>query len=171
MPRKILKRPLDLACGNAEATNISIPQEQSSRDVGLPNNTEQQVKSKKNKMEEKRMSDFTSDLRLYHPALVSYNFGKRLLDNFFDVPCQLLAQGLLGQILVRKLSDNSTLRCRIVETECYLGGEDKASHSYNGRVTDRNAPMYMKPGTSYVYFTYGMYHCFNISSQGMYTNY
>jgi DNA-3-methyladenine glycosylase len=85
----------------------------------------------------------------------------------FDVPCQDLAVNLLGQTLVRKLDDGCELRCRIVETESYLGAEDKACHTFGGRRTERNKPMYMKPGTSYVYFTYGMYHCFNISSQGL----
>lgn len=54
----------------------------------------------------------------------------------------------------------------IVETESYLGGEDVASHSHNNKRTPRNEPMYMKPGTSYVYPIYGMYFCFNVSSQG-----
>lgn len=54
----------------------------------------------------------------------------------------------------------------IVETECYPGGDDKASQSFGGKKTERNAPMYMSPGTAYVYLTYGMYFCFNISSQG-----
>ncbi|KDR23034.1 probable DNA-3-methyladenine glycosylase isoform X2 [Zootermopsis nevadensis] len=90
----------------------------------------------------------------------------RLKDSFYDVPCEDLAKGLLGKILVRRLSDGTVLKGHIVETECYLGGDDKASHSYKGRITERSKPMYMKPGTTYVYITYGMYHCFNISSQG-----
>lgn len=91
----------------------------------------------------------------------------RLKDSFYDVPCEDLAKRLLGKILVRRMNDGTVLKGRVVETECYLGGEDKASHSYNGRITERSKPMYMKPGTTYVYMTYGMYHCFNISSQGI----
>ncbi|XP_018328288.1 DNA-3-methyladenine glycosylase isoform X2 [Agrilus planipennis] len=84
--------------------------------------------------------------------------------NFFDIPCYNLAVYLLGKILVRKLEDGTLLKARIVETECYLGGDDKASNSYNGRKTPGNEPMYMKAGTAYVYMTYGMYFCMNISS-------
>ena len=91
----------------------------------------------------------------------------RLKDSFYDVPCEDLAKRLLGKILVRQINDGTVLKGRIVETECYPGCEDKASHSYNGRITERSKPMYMKPGTTYVYITYGMYHCFNISSQGI----
>ncbi|XP_068084522.1 uncharacterized protein [Anabrus simplex] len=90
----------------------------------------------------------------------------RLPSSFYDVPCEVLARALLGKVLVRRLDDGRLIKGRIVETECYLGGEDKASHSYNGKVTSRNTPMFMKPGTIYVYFTYGMYYCFNISSRG-----
>lgn len=85
--------------------------------------------------------------------------------NDFNVPCEELATKLLGKCLVRKISDKM-IKGRIVETECYLGGDDKASHSYRGKRTERNEPMYMAPGTCYVYMTYGMYHCFNISSRG-----
>jgi len=91
----------------------------------------------------------------------------RLKDSFYDIPCEDLAKRLLGKILVRRINDGTVLKGRVVETECYPGGEDKASHSYNGRITERSKPMYMKPGTTYVYITYGMYHCFNISSQGI----
>ena len=63
------------------------------------------------------------------------------------------------------LDDGTILKGKIVETESYLGVEDEASHTYNGKVTPRNIPMYMPPGTIYVYFTYGMYHCFNLSSK------
>lgn len=90
---------------------------------------------------------------------------KRLDAQFYDTPCEEMAKSLLGKVLVRKL-DGIIVRGRIVETECYLGNEDAASHSYGGKVTARNQPMFMKPGTAYVYMTYGMYNCFNISSNG-----
>ncbi|XP_016664091.1 DNA-3-methyladenine glycosylase-like isoform X2 [Acyrthosiphon pisum] len=73
---------------------------------------------------------------------------------------------LLGKVLVRRLDDGTVVRGRIVETESYLGHEDAASISYKGKVTSRNEPVFMKPGTAFVYMTYGMYHCFNISSKG-----
>ncbi|XP_076764807.1 putative 3-methyladenine DNA glycosylase [Xylocopa sonorina] len=92
--------------------------------------------------------------------------SNRLPYSFFDCPCEELAQNLLGKILVRCLENGTVLKGRIVETEGYLGIIDKASHTYQKKVTPRNIPMYMPPGTIYVYMTYGMYHCFNISSQG-----
>jgi len=112
----------------------------------------------------KRSADGT--LKKEAPKSRSDGVGVRWNDSRFDVPCLELATNLLGQTLVRRLDDGAELRCRIVETECYLGVEDKACHTYGGRRTNKNEPMYMKAGTSYVYFTYGMYHCFNISSKG-----
>lgn len=58
---------------------------------------------------------------------------RRLLKEDLDKPCEELSIYLLGKVLVRKLEDNKILKGRIVETECYLGGEDKASNTYNGR--------------------------------------
>lgn len=72
----------------------------------------------------------------------------------------------VSKVLVRRHSDNTELRGRVVETEAYLGGEDTASHSAGGKRTERNAAMFMKPGTIYVYPIYGIYLCMNISSQG-----
>jgi len=96
----------------------------------------------------------------------SYVKGMCYGNEFFNVPCLTLAHNMLGQILVRITDDGQRLSGRIVETECYLGGEDKASCSYMGKQTPRNVAMFMKPGTAFVYMTYGMYYCFNISSKG-----
>jgi len=94
--------------------------------------------------------------------------GQRLTSTFFDQPCIQLAQNLLGKYLVRiSVEDGKRLSGRIVETEAYVGTEDRASHSYGGRRTARNEAMYMLPGTSYVYNIYGIYTCINISSRGI----
>lgn len=90
----------------------------------------------------------------------------RLDYSFFNQPCVQLAKAFLGKVLVRKLTNGTELRGRVVETEAYLGGEDKASHSAGGKRTERNAAMFMKPGTIYVYTIYGIYLCMNVSSRG-----
>lgn len=90
----------------------------------------------------------------------------RLGEEFFKQPCITLAKAFLGKVLVRTCADGTELRGRIVETEAYLGGEDKASHSAGGKRTERNTAMFMKPGTIYVYPIYGIYLCMNVSSEG-----
>ncbi|KAM4535263.1 DNA-3-methyladenine glycosylase [Fundulus diaphanus] len=91
---------------------------------------------------------------------------RRLEQEFFNQSCICLAKAFLGKVLVRRCADGSELRGRIVETEAYLGGEDKASHSAGGKRTERNTAMFMKPGTIYVYPIYGIYLCMNVSSEG-----
>lgn len=59
--------------------------------------------------------------------------NKRLQRDNYDRPCTDLAVYLLGKILVRKLENGSLLKGKIVETESYPGGEDKASHSFMGK--------------------------------------
>ena len=68
---------------------------------------------------------------------------------------------LLGKVLVREV-DGKILKSRIVETESYIGSIDKACHAYNGRRTKRTEILYEGAGVSYVYFIYGLYHCFNV---------
>ena len=74
-----------------------------------------------------------------------------------------VARELLGKILVHE-TKLGMVRGVITETESYMGEEDKGSHTYGGRRTDRTEPMYHQGGTSYVYLIYGMYSCMNIAA-------
>ncbi|XP_021362657.1 probable DNA-3-methyladenine glycosylase [Mizuhopecten yessoensis] len=105
------------------------------------------------------------------PSKKAVNSGfeadKRLPALFYRKSCLQLAKDLLGRVLVRRCPTSGDLLCgKIVETEAYLGREDKAAHSYKGKKTDKNSAMFMDPGTAYVYNIYGMYCCFNVSSEG-----
>ena len=83
---------------------------------------------------------------------------------FYARSTPLVAQDLLGKLLVRELADGQRLCGRIVETEAYGGAEDRASHAARGP-TPRAAIMFGEPGRAYVYFIYGMYFCFNVVTE------
>lgn len=72
-----------------------------------------------------------------------------------------LAVQLLGKRLYT-LIDGRLTGGIIVETEAYKGVEDKASHAYGGRFTDRTKVMYGQGGIAYVYLCYGIHHLFNV---------
>lgn len=73
-----------------------------------------------------------------------------------------VSRELLGKLLVVPLPSGERVSGMIVETEAYLGGIDKAAHSYGGRRTQRNEITYADGGHIYVFFIYGMYHQLNI---------
>ncbi|HML37882.1 MAG TPA: DNA-3-methyladenine glycosylase [Bacillota bacterium] len=86
---------------------------------------------------------------------------KTLSREFYDRDSIIVAKELLGKVLVHEV-DGQRISAKIVETEAYMGVEDKAAHSYGGRRTPRVEIMYGGPGFSYVFFVYGMHYCFNI---------
>ena len=85
----------------------------------------------------------------------------RLTRVFYARETLQVAKELLGKILVHEVN-GVRLRGKIVETEAYIGSIDKACHAYGGKNTHRIETLYGMPGIAYVYFVYGMYHCFNV---------
>jgi len=73
-----------------------------------------------------------------------------------------VARELLGKKLVVPNRNGTRVAGIIVETEAYRGPDDRASHAYGGRRTNRTETMYGIGGTAYVYFVYGMYYQFNV---------
>lgn len=79
---------------------------------------------------------------------------------FFNRDTLQVAKDLLGKTLIR--NDNGIIyKTKIVETEAYLGIEDRASHTFADNKTQRNKIMYEDAGTIYVYQTYGIHFMLN----------
>lgn len=85
--------------------------------------------------------------------------GRILTRDFYDRETEIVAREMLGTILECRTAEG-TASGMIVETEAYIGEHDPACHAAVGR-TKRTAPLYGRPGTSYVYFIYGVHWCFN----------
>jgi len=91
------------------------------------------------------------------------SWGSILPRRFYARPAERVARDLLGAFLVHHL-DGTTLAGRIVETEAYLGREDRAAHASRG-LTDRTRVLFGPPGHAYVYLIYGIYDCLNLVAE------
>ncbi len=83
----------------------------------------------------------------------------RLKKSFFNQETTLVAQELLGKLLVMH-HNNNLLVGMIVETESYRS-DDAASHAFIGK-TERNSAMFGPIGHAYVYLSHGLHYGFNI---------
>ena len=80
--------------------------------------------------------------------------------DFYSKDTVKVAKNLLGKKIIRKIGKHELIGI-ITETEAYRHKDDPASHAFN-KITERNRVMFGEVGVSYVYFTYGMYFCFNV---------
>lgn len=88
--------------------------------------------------------------------------NKSLKKAFFRQPTLALAKALLGCLLTKETSEG-TASGIIVETEAYMGPDDRAAHSFGGRRTKRTEIMFGGPGITYTYTMHT--HClFNVVS-------
>lgn len=88
---------------------------------------------------------------------------KKLFRSFYTEPTLQVAKSLLGKYIVRKIGKKE-LAGKIIETEAYIGPQDRASHAFEGKKTQRNRAEYFIGGHIYIYLVYGMYWQMNIST-------
>jgi DNA-3-methyladenine glycosylase len=82
---------------------------------------------------------------------------------FYERDTLTVAKELLGKFLAHETTEGTTIG-KIVETEAYMGPEDKASHAYNNLRTERTEVQFGPKGSAYIYQVYGMYFCFDVTS-------
>jgi DNA-3-methyladenine glycosylase len=101
------------------------------------------------------MTEVPAHRRLHGP-LVPVDAG------FYAREATTVARDLLGKLLVKE-EGMERIVVRLVEAEAYRQ-DDPASHAFRGR-TPRVETMFGPVGRAYVYFTYGMHWCLNVSCE------
>lgn len=91
------------------------------------------------------------------------NITAKLPRSFYEQSTLDVARQLLGKYLVRRHAEGLTAG-RIVESEAYVGPQDKACHASRGR-TPRTAVMFGAAGHAYVYFVYGVHYMLNLVTE------
>jgi DNA-3-methyladenine glycosylase len=79
-------------------------------------------------------------------------------------PVVTLARNLLGRILASDVGGERTSGV-IVETEAYLGIDDPAAHAWQGKRRKGHLGVWSPPGSWYVYRSYGIHWCLDITSE------
>ncbi len=82
---------------------------------------------------------------------------------FFKTDTITLAKSLIGKWIVTDINGEE-VKAQICETEAYLGVNDSACHTYQGKRTARVEPMWQDGGTVYIYLCYGLHYLLNIVS-------
>lgn len=84
--------------------------------------------------------------------------GRRLGRRALGRDVHDVAPSLLGATIA-----HAGVTVRLTEVEAYGGAVDPGSHAFRGR-TARTEPMFGPGGLLYVYFTYGMHWCVNVTT-------
>lgn len=83
--------------------------------------------------------------------------------SFYMRETVVVAQELLGALIVRTFGYRKAV-LRITEVEAYRGTDDPASHAYRGK-KGRAAIMFEEVGHAYVYLSYGINFCLNVTAR------
>ena len=67
---------------------------------------------------------------------------------------------MIGCYLIKNNNEKDQVKGIIVETEAY-SQEEEACHGFR-KITKSNKSLFGKPGTFYIYKSYGIHHCLNI---------
>lgn len=85
-----------------------------------------------------------------------------ILEDILAMSAIEAAPRLIGARL-RTTDGHRVTEVELTEVEAYGGGDDPASHAYRGP-TERNRSMFEGPGRLYVYRSYGVHWCANVST-------